>query len=99
MQSILYIDRPHQKENFKIFLSNFMYRMCMVYKYIDIVGTSEIDINNAIKNAFEEASKTVKNIKWGEMGRVTFKVNDNQKIEFQAEVRIGFKIERDNNDK
>lgn len=67
----------------------------MVYKYIDIVGTSNNDITDAVKNAFTEASKTVKNIKWGEMGRVTFRVDENQQIEYQAEVRIGFKIERE----
>ena len=39
----------------------------MVYKYIDIVGTSNTVITDAINNAFEEASKTVKNIKWGEL--------------------------------
>lgn len=67
----------------------------MVYKYIDIVGTSPTGINEAVTNAFKEASKTVKNIQWGEMGRVTFRLNGNQQIEYQVEVRIGFKIERD----
>lgn len=66
----------------------------MVYKYIDIVGTSATGIDDAIKNAFKEASKTVKNIQWGEMGRVTFRLDANQNIEYQAEVRIGFRIER-----
>lgn len=68
----------------------------MVYKYIDIVGTSTIGINEAVKNAFSEATKTVKNIQWGEMGRVTFRLDENQQIEYQVEVRIGFKIERGN---
>jgi flavin-binding protein dodecin len=68
----------------------------MVYKYIDIVGTSFTGVDDAVNNAFKEASKTVKNIQWGEMGRVTFRVDENQKIEYQAEVRIGFKIERGN---
>jgi flavin-binding protein dodecin len=67
----------------------------MVYKYIDIVGTSPSGINEAVNNAFKEASKTVKNIQWGEMGRVTFRLDGNQQIEYQVEVRIGFKIERE----
>ena len=67
----------------------------MVYKYIDIVGTSNTDISDAVNNAFKEASKTVKNIKWGEMGRVTFRVEDKNKIEYQTEVRIGFEIIRE----
>jgi dodecin len=69
----------------------------MVYKYIDIVGTSETSITDAVNNAFKEASKTVKNIQWGEMGKVTFRLDTEQKIEYQAEVRIGFKIERSGN--
>jgi len=67
----------------------------MVYKYIDIVGTSNTVITDAINNAIEEASKTVKNIKWGELGRVTFRI-EGKKIEYQAEVRIGFEVKRDN---
>ena len=63
---------------------------------IDIVGTSNTVITDAINNAFEEASKTVKNIKWGELGRVTFRVEEGKKIEYQAEVRIGFEVIRNN---
>ena len=66
----------------------------MVYKYIDIVGTSDTVITDAVNNAFEEASKTVKNIKWGELGRVTFRVVEGKKIEYQAEVRIAFEVMR-----
>jgi dodecin len=62
-----------------------------------IVGTSKTVITDAVNNAFEEASKTVKNIKWGELGRVTFKV-EGKKIEYQAEVRIGFEVIRNNED-
>lgn len=66
----------------------------MVYKYTDIVGTSDADISDAVNNAFQEASKTVKNIKWGELGRVTFRVEEGKKMEYQAEVRIGFEVVR-----
>jgi dodecin len=67
----------------------------VVYKYIDIVGTSHTNITDAVNNAFQEASRTVKNIKWGEMGRVTFRVEEGKMIEYQAEVRIGFEVQRD----
>jgi len=70
----------------------------MVYKYSDIVGTSNTDITGAVNNAFQEASKTIKNIKWGELGRVTFRVEEGKKIEYQAEVRIGFEVIRGNED-
>jgi dodecin len=67
----------------------------MVCKYVDIVGTSNTVITDAINNAIEEASKTVKNIKWGELGRVTFRVEEGKKVEYQAEVRISFEVKRD----
>jgi hypothetical protein len=37
-----------------------------------------------------------KNIKWGELGRVTFRAEEEKKMEYQAEVRIGFEVLRDN---
>ncbi len=64
----------------------------VTYKPFEYPGIYQF--TDAINNAFKEASKTVKNIQWGEMGRVTFRLDDAQKIEYQAEVRIGFKIER-----
>jgi dodecin len=66
----------------------------MVYKYIDIVGSSEIGIDNGIKNAIEEAGKTIKNLQWAELGRVTVRIENENIKEYQTEVRIGFKIER-----
>ncbi len=66
----------------------------MVYKYIDIVGTSPDSIAKAMEDAVDEAAKTVKSIRWAELGRVTLRI-ENQKIEeYQAEVKIGFEIER-----
>jgi flavin-binding protein dodecin len=66
----------------------------MVYKYINIVGTSPDSIAKAMKDAVDEAARTVKNIRWAELGRVTLKV-ENQKIEeYQAEVKIGFEVEQ-----
>ena len=66
----------------------------MVYKYIHIIGTSPNNIDDAVKEAIKEASKTINNIEWAELGRVTFRILENQVKEFQAEVKIGFKIER-----
>ena len=66
----------------------------MVYKYIDIVGSSKIGIDDGIKNAIEEAAKTVKNLQWAELGRVTIRIENETIKEYQTEVRIGFKIER-----
>ncbi|HJR48711.1 MAG TPA: dodecin [Nitrososphaeraceae archaeon] len=70
----------------------------MVYKYIDIVGTSPNGVDDAVKNAIDEAAVTVKNLKWAELGRTTVRIEGQKIQEYQTEVRIGFKIERENND-
>ena len=66
----------------------------MVYKYIHIVGTSPNGIDEAVKDAINEAAKTVNNIESAELGRVTYRIIENRIQEFQAEVKIGFKIDR-----
>ena len=66
----------------------------MVYKYIHIVGTSPNGIDEAVKDAITEAAKTVNNIEWAELGRVTYRIIENRIQEFQAEIKIGFKIDR-----
>jgi dodecin len=70
----------------------------MVYKYIDIVGTSPNGVDDAVKNAIDEAAVTVKNLKWAELGRTTLRIEGQKIQEYQTEVRIGFKIERENNE-
>jgi flavin-binding protein dodecin len=66
----------------------------MVYKYIHIVGTSPNGTDEAVKDAINEAAKTVNKIEWAELGRVTYRIIENRLQEFQAEVKIGFKIDR-----
>lgn len=66
----------------------------MVYKYIDIVGTSPESIAKAMEDAIVEAAKTVKNIRWAELGRVTLRIEDQKIEEYQAEVKIGFEVQR-----
>lgn len=64
----------------------------MVYKYIDVIGTSDTDISAAVDNAFKEASSTVKNIKWGELGRVTFRVEEGKKWNIKQRLELVLKF-------
>lgn len=65
-----------------------------VYKIIDIVGTSKKGFSDAAKNAVEEAGKTVREIRRAEVSKFDIKVEDDKIIEYRAEVRISFRIER-----
>lgn len=66
----------------------------MVYKVIDIVGTSTIHFSDAVKNAVDEAAKTVKNIKRAEVQKLDVKVVDDKVVKYRAEVKIAFEIDR-----
>lgn len=69
----------------------------MVYKYIDIVGVSRQGITEAVKDAVDEAAKSVKSLRWAEVGRVSVRIEDQNIQEYQAGVKIGFEVKREEN--
>ncbi len=65
-----------------------------VVKIIELIGTSPDGWNEAFQNAVTEAAKTVKNIKGVHVKRCTAKVKDNKIVEYNANVKIAFIVER-----
>jgi dodecin len=65
------------------------------YKIIEVVGVSDKSIHEAVRNAITKAKKTIRNIDWFEVGPVRGAVGKGSEIEFQVEVRIGFRLEGD----
>lgn len=66
----------------------------MVYKYIDLIGSSPRSFADATKQAVGEAAKTVRGIEWVEVTGLRAKVEKNRLAEFQSVVRVAFKVER-----
>ena len=66
----------------------------LVWKIIEIVGESNDSFANAVRNAVEEAGKTVKQMQWFEATQFRGTIKEGKVSQFQAVVRIGFKIER-----
>jgi flavin-binding protein dodecin len=66
----------------------------LVWKYIEIVGESPDSFANAVRNAISEASKTVKQMEWFEVTSFRGSIKESKVAQFQAVVKIGFKIER-----
>lgn len=61
-----------------------------VAKIIEVVGTSEVGIDDAIKGAIEKASETLDNLQWFEVIETRGNIA-NQKIErFQVVLKIAF---------
>ena len=65
-----------------------------VVKIIELIGSSPIGWSEAAQNAVSEAAKTVKNIKGVHVKRCTAKVKDNKIVEYNANVKIAFIVER-----
>jgi flavin-binding protein dodecin len=63
-----------------------------IYKLIDIVGTSEAGITEAVQAAVERASQTLKGLDWFEVGQVRGRIEDGRIAEYQVAVRIGFRV-------
>ena len=66
----------------------------MVWKIIDVIGESNESFANAVRNGVEEAGKTVKQMQWFEVTQFRGTIKEGKVIQFQAVVRIGFKVER-----
>jgi len=66
----------------------------LVWKIIEIIGESNESFANAVKNAVEEAGKTVKQMQWFEATQFRGTIKEGKVSQFQVVVRIGFKIER-----
>lgn len=65
-----------------------------VVKIIELIGSSPKGWEEAVENAVKEASKTVKNIKGVHVIRCTAKVEDSKIVEYRADVKVAFIVER-----
>ena len=65
------------------------------FKIIEVVGSSEDSIQQAVRNAITKARKTIRNIDWFEVKEIRGAVSKAGDPTFQVEVRIGFRLEGD----
>jgi flavin-binding protein dodecin len=65
-----------------------------VYAITELVGSSSQSIEDAIKNALETASKTLRNLDWFEVTDTRGHINNGKVEYFQVTVKLGFRYER-----
>ncbi|GAB3788450.1 dodecin [Nocardioides ungokensis] len=63
------------------------------YRVSEIVGTSPDGIDQAIRNAIERASKTLRHVDWFEVTQVRGQVKDGTVEHFQVGLKVGFRLE------
>ncbi|MBN2156431.1 MAG: dodecin domain-containing protein [Candidatus Lokiarchaeota archaeon] len=64
-----------------------------VYKFIELVGSSETSFEDAIHNAVETAAKTLRDLRIAEVIKLDAKILNNEIVMYRARVNLSFKFE------
>ena len=63
------------------------------YVVNEIVGTSTMDVNDAIRNGVKRASPTLRNLDWFEVVEVRGDIQDNEVAHYQVTLKVGFRLD------
>jgi flavin-binding protein dodecin len=63
-----------------------------VYKVIDIIGSSETSWEDAAKRAVEEASKSVKDLRIGEVLLQDVKIENGKVVAYRTKLSVSFRF-------
>jgi flavin-binding protein dodecin len=64
-----------------------------IYKILELVGSSEKSIEDAIQNAITRASKTIREMKWFEVLETRGHIEGGKVAHYQVTLRVGFTLE------
>ena len=64
-----------------------------VYRVTDLVGTSKVSWEDAVKNAVQTASKTLRDLRVGEVSRLDVTIEKGKVTAFRARVNVSFKYQ------
>lgn len=64
-----------------------------VYKKVEVVGTSTVSVEEAIRNAVRRASESVRNLRWFEVSEIRGDISGSEVVHFQVSMKLGFKVD------
>ena len=64
-----------------------------VYKKIELTGSSDVSIEDAVENAVVKASQTIRNMRWFEVVETRDYIDNDQVAYWQVTIKIGFTLE------
>lgn len=65
----------------------------MVFKKIELIGTSEQSFEDAVDDAIDRADATLENVYWVEVEELGVEIASVENREYQAEVKVAFELE------
>jgi flavin-binding protein dodecin len=64
-----------------------------IYKIIELTGSSETSIEDAIQRAIERASQTLNHLRWFEVLQTRGHIEDGKVHHYQVTLKVGFTLE------
>ena len=64
-----------------------------IYKIIELVGSSTKGTDEAINNAVERATKTLRNMDWFEVVETRGHLQDGKVAHYQVKIKVGIRLE------
>ena len=64
-----------------------------VYRIIEVAGSSDQSIDDAIRNAVGRASRTLRQVGWFEVVQTRGHVEDGKVAHYQVVLKVGFTLE------
>lgn len=64
-----------------------------VYKHIELTGSSQQSIEDAIQNAISKASETVRNLRWFKVIETRGHIEEGQVQYWQVTLQVGFTLD------
>lgn len=64
-----------------------------VYKVIEIVGSSTVSTDDAIRKAVEKAAQSLRHLNWFEVVETRGHIANGKVAHFQVVLKVGFRIE------
>ena len=63
------------------------------YKVVELVGSSDVNIQEAIDGAIARAAQTIRNLDWFEVREIRGTIDDGQANWYQVKLGIGFRVD------
>ncbi len=64
-----------------------------IYKKLELVGSSTVSAEEAVRNAVAKAALTVRNMRWFEVTETRGHIEDGKIAHWQVTVKIGFTLD------
>ena len=64
-----------------------------IYKTIELVGSSTVGADDAIRGAIAKAAETVRNLRWFEVAETRGHIEGGQIAHWQVTLKVGFTLE------